>query len=182
MNKTANVFLVGPMGAGKSTIGRALASLLDKTFQDSDHEIEARTGAPISLVFEIEGEAGFRKRESTVIDELTLLEDMVLATGGGAVLAPENRAWLRERGIVVYLHAPLQTLVERTRHDRGRPLLQTEDREGVLSKLVQQRDPLYREVAHIIVETAQHTPSAVAREIVRRIEQFKHENAATGSW
>src|SRR4051794_34907941 len=98
----ANVFLVGPMGAGKSTIGRALAAQLDRTFQDSDHEIELRTGAPVALIFEIEGEAGFRLRESTVIDDLTRAKDLVLATGGGAVLSEDNRYRLRERGIVVY--------------------------------------------------------------------------------
>jgi shikimate kinase len=181
MDSSANVFLVGPMGVGKSTIGRALASLLHKTFQDSDHEIEARTGAPVALIFEIEGEAGFRQRESAMIGELTCGHNVVLATGGGVVLSPDNRRYLRERGTVVYLHAPLETLLERTRHDRGRPLLQTSDREGVLKKLLEQRDPLYREVAHIVVETTHRPPATVAREVIKRLEQRKHENAATGS-
>ncbi len=175
----ANVFLVGPMGAGKSTIGRALAVQLDKTFHDSDHEIEARTGAPVALIFEIEGEAGFRQRECAVIDDLTRGENLVLATGGGAVLSADNRRHMRERGIVVYLHAPLETLLERMRHDRGRPLLQTDDRRGVLDKLLTQRDPLYREVAHIVVETTHRPPASVARDIIKKLENFRHENATS---
>lgn len=179
-NLSNAVFLVGPMGAGKSTIGRALASILHKSFVDSDHEIEARTGAPVALIFEIEGEAGFRQRESAMIEELTRGHDIVLATGGGVVLSVDNRRRLRERGTVVYLHAPLETLLERTRHDRGRPLLQTGDREGVLKRLLEQRDPLYRDVAHIVVETTHRPPATVAREIVKRLEQLRHEYAATG--
>jgi len=175
----ANVFLVGPMGAGKSTIGRALAVQLGKTFQDSDHEIEARTGAPVALIFEIEGEAGFRQRECAVIDDLTRASGLVMATGGGAVLSADNRRLLRERGVVVYLYAPLETLLERVRYDRARPLLQTDDRRGVLERLLAQRDPLYREVAHIIVETTHRPPASVARDIIKRLEQFRHENAAS---
>ncbi|HKQ29993.1 MAG TPA: shikimate kinase AroK [Burkholderiales bacterium] len=173
-----NVFLVGLMGAGKSTIGRSLASLLQRTFFDSDHEIEARTGAPVTLIFEIEGEVGFRQRESAVIEELTRCENIVLATGGGVVLAEENRRCLRSRGTVIYLHATLETLLERTRHDRTRPLLQTDDREGKLKNLLLQRDPLYRDVAHIVVETTHRPPATVAKEIVNRLGQYKHENAA----
>jgi shikimate kinase len=174
-----NVFLVGPMGAGKSTIGRSLASLLHKSFFDSDHEIEARTGAPVALIFEIEGEAGFRQREAGVIDELTCGDNIVLATGGGAVLAEQNRHCLHSRGTVVYLQASLETLLERTRHDRARPLLQTGDREGMLRRLLEQRDPLYREVAHIIIETTHRPPATVAKEIVNRLGQYKHEDTAT---
>jgi shikimate kinase len=174
-----NVFLVGPMGAGKSTIGRSLASLLQKTFLDSDHEIEARTGAPVSLIFEIEGEAGFRQREAGVIEELTRGENIVLATGGGAILLEDNRRCLRSRGTVVYLQASLDTLLERTRHDRARPLLQTNDREGMLKRLLTQRDPLYRDVAHIVVETTHRPPATVAKEIVNRLGQYKHENTAS---
>lgn len=176
-----NVFLVGPMGAGKSTIGRSLASLLHKTYLDSDHEIEARTGAPVALIFEIEGEAGFRQREAAVVDELTRGRDMVLATGGGVVLSADNRRCLRERGTVVYLHAPLETLLERTRHDRNRPLLQTSDREGVLKRLLEQRDPLYREVAHVVVETTHRPPATVAREVMKHLEQLRNEDTATGA-
>jgi shikimate kinase len=174
-----NVFLVGAMGAGKSTIGRSLASLLHMPFFDSDHEIEVRTGASVTLIFEIEGEPGFRQREAGIIEELTRGENIVLATGGGVVLMPDNRRHLRERGTVVYLQASLDTLLERTRHDRDRPLLQTDDREGVLKRLLAQRDPLYRDVAHIVVETTHRPPATVAREIVKRLGQFKNENAAT---
>jgi shikimate kinase len=173
-----NIFLVGPMGVGKTTIGRAIATQLHKTFVDSDQEIEARTGAPVALIFEVEGESGFRQRESAMIAELTGGHDTVLATGGGVVLSPENRRCLHERGTVVYLHAPLETLFERTRHDRGRPLLQTADREGVLKRLLEQRDPLYRETAHIVIETTHRPPASVAREIVKRLEQFTHEDTA----
>lgn len=179
MDSSTNVFLVGPMGAGKSTIGRALASALNKTYRDSDQEIEARTGAPVALIFEIEGEAGFRQREASMLDELTRVTNVVLATGGGAVLSADNRRILRERGTVVYLHAPLETLLERTRHDRVRPLLQTGDRQGVLERLLEQRDPLYREVAHVVVETTHRPPANVAREIVNKLAQFRNEDATT---
>ncbi len=167
-----NVFLIGPMGAGKSTVGRSLAELLHKQFLDTDHEIEARTGAGIPLIFEIEGEAGFRKRESAALDELSQRQDVVLATGGGVVLAEENRHRLRERGIVVYLQAPLETLVKRTRHDRHRPLLQTGDRRGALEKILLAREPLYREIAHLVVETSTRAPMTVAREIAKKLKQL----------
>lgn len=180
-NSDENVFLIGPMGAGKSTIGRSLASLLHKTFLDSDHEIEARTGAPVTLIFEIEGEPGFRQRESSVIEELTRGRNIVLATGGGAILVEDNRRCLRRRGTVVYLQASLETLIERTRHDRARPLLQTDDRAGMLKTLLEQRDPIYRDVAHIVVETTHRPPATVAKEIVNKLGQYRHENAATRS-
>ena len=121
------IILVGPMGAGKSTIGRQLSNALKKDFKDSDHEIVARTGASIPLIFEIEGEEGFRKREAAMIDELTQLDGIVLATGGGAVLRGENRRALKERGVVIYLYASIDQLFERTSRDRNRPLLQTEN-------------------------------------------------------
>jgi len=165
-----NVFLIGPMGAGKSTVGRSLASLLHKRFLDTDHEIEVRTGAGIPLIFEIEGEAGFRKRESATLDELTQQQNVVLATGGGVVLAEENRRRLRDRGIVVYLQAPLETLVKRTRHDRHRPLLQTEDRRGALEKILRAREPLYRDTAHLVIETSSRAPLTVAREIAKKLK------------
>lgn len=169
--RAASIFLIGPMGAGKSTVGRCLAELLHKDFQDTDHEIEARTGAAIPLIFEIEGEAGFRKRESAVLDELTQQRNTVLATGGGVVLAEENRRRLRARGVVVYLQAPLDTLVKRTRHDRHRPLLQTDDRRGALANILTAREPLYRETAHIVVETTTRAPMTVAREIVKKLKE-----------
>jgi len=140
------------MGAGKTTVGRQLAKRLQRRFLDSDHEIEARTGVRIPLIFEIEGEGGFRRRETQVLAELSREHDLVLATGGGAVLAPENRQCLRDSGIVVYLHAPPEVLYERTRHDRNRPLLQVDDPLSRLKLLYDQRDPIYREIAHLVVD------------------------------
>lgn len=165
-----NVFLVGPMGSGKSTIGRGLADLLDKKFRDTDHEIEARTGAGIPLIFEIEGEAGFRRREAAVLDELTRGHDLVLATGGGAVLSEANRRVLRERGVVVYLRAPLEELLRRTRRDRRRPLLQKGDRRHTLEEILRAREPLYRATADLVVETARRAPLSVAREIAKKLK------------
>ena len=175
--RAANVFLIGPMGAGKSTIGHCLAELLHKEFLDADHEIEARTGASIPLIFEIEGEAGFRKRETAVLDDLTQRRNIVLATGGGAVLAEENRRCLQKRGLVVYLQAPLDMLVKRTRHDRHRPLLQTGDRRRALEDIITVREPLYRETADVVVETSTRAPMTVAREVVRKLKELlPHES------
>lgn len=172
-----SIFLIGPMGSGKSTIGRHLAELLKMDFVDADHEIERRTGASIPLIFEIEGEAGFRKRETAVIDELTRKENIVLATGGGAVIAEANRRALHSRGTVVYLQAPLDTLLERTRKDRNRPLLQTENPRARLEALLREREPLYRQEADIVVDTDRRTPTSVAREIVTKLKAGRtHEN------
>jgi shikimate kinase len=148
-----NLFLVGPMGAGKTTIGRQLARQLGRKFYDSDKVIEERTGASIPLIFELEQEQGFRKREQSVIDELTQYENIVLATGGGAVLDPDNRRHLASRGHVIYLHAPIEFLLQRTSRDNNRPLLQTHDPQRKLQELMEIRDPLYREIAHTIIET-----------------------------
>lgn len=165
------------MGSGKSTVGRCLAELMHREFRDTDYEIESRTGASIPLIFEIEGEAGFRKREAAMLDELTALPDIVLATGGGAVLSGQNRKHLKERGLSVYLHAPLDTLVERTGRDRNRPLLQQVDRRQTLEDLVRFRDPLYREVASLVIETSHRPPPAVARDIQKKLsELMSHEN------
>jgi shikimate kinase len=169
MKGASNIFLVGPMGAGKSTIGRNLAQIVGKHFVDADREVEARTGASIALIFELEGEAGFRRRERAVIEELTAGEDLVVATGGGAVLDPASRALLRSRGTVVYLHAPLDVLVRRTRRDRNRPLLQTADPRARLEQIVRERDPLYREVADVVVETDHRTVRSVVNEVARRL-------------
>lgn len=144
--------MVGLMGSGKTTVGRALAKRLSLEFIDSDREIEARTGVGIPTVFEIEGEDGFRKRESVVIADICRLSCKVVATGGGAVLRPENRANLRGSGLVVYLNVPPHTLFERTRHDRNRPLLQVEDPLARLRELYTQRDPIYRELADLVVD------------------------------
>lgn len=161
------IFLIGPMGAGKSTSGRLLARTLGLTFVDSDKVIEERTGASIPLIFELEGEAGFRAREKAMIDELTQSSSIVLATGGGAILAPENREALRERGKVVYLHASVEHQMERTAHDRNRPLLQTPDRRGKLEELMRIREPLYRQTAHLVVETDGLSPRTVVQRIIR---------------
>lgn len=155
------------MGAGKTTVGRLLARALHSEFVDTDHVIEDRTGVSIRTIFEIEGEAGFRLRESAIIDELTQHVDIVLATGGGAVMDPVNRSHLHERGVVIYLCATPEILYQRTRGDRGRPLLQVEDRLGKLRSLHSQRDPLYREIAHLVVEVGH----AQATQVVRRIQE-----------
>jgi shikimate kinase len=141
------------MGAGKSTIGRQLSKQLKRPFHDSDHEIENRTGVDIPLIFELEGEAGFRKRESAVIDELTQLPDIILATGGGAILDPANRQHLRERGTVIYLHTSVDQQLKRTCRDRNRPLLQTDDPRSRLAALMTEREPLYREIADLVIDT-----------------------------
>ena len=153
MPKPQNVFLVGPMGSGKTTIGRLLATALKLRFIDSDQEIEARTGVGIPWIFDMEGEGGFRDREQKIIDELTRREGVLLATGGGAVLRKENRTALAARGVVVYLCASLEQQVRRTGRDSNRPLLQTADRKTRLRELMEEREPLYNEVADHVVDT-----------------------------
>lgn len=164
-----NIFLVGLMGAGKTTIGRALARTLDKRFVDSDHEIEARTGVSIPLIFEIEGEASFRQREADMIRELTEQSDIVLATGGGAILRAENRACLKERGTVIYLRASVNSILRRTSHDKNRPLLQTADPRQRLEQLAQEREPYYLEVADLIVETGRPNVQSLVQTIVSQL-------------
>jgi len=167
-----NIFLIGPMGAGKSTIGKRLAKTLQKTFLDSDHQIEARTGVDIPTIFDIEGEAGFRKRESAVIDELTQDSNLVLATGGGAILSEENRQHLMSRGIVIYLQTSVSQQLARTRHDRNRPLLATEDPEAKLTELMNIRAPLYQDIADIIVSTDHRHSNQVCKEIQNNLQEF----------
>ncbi len=169
MKRPNNIFLIGPMGTGKTTIGRHLASALGMAFQDSDAEIQRRTGVDIPLIFELEGEAGFRKRERKVLAELSAREDLVLATGGGAVLDPDNRRRLATRGLVIYLHCSPEQQYQRTARDRGRPLLQDGDPRARLRELMEQRDPLYRQTADIIVSTERRNASAVVREITRKL-------------
>ena len=169
MEKSQNVFLVGLMGAGKSTIGRHLAKSLGLEFVDSDHEIERRTGASIPLIFDVEGENGFRQREKKIIYELTQREGIVLATGGGVVLDQDNRNWLRERGRVIYLFATVEQLLARTAKDRNRPLLQTPDPRARLQELLNTRDALYREVADMVVDTGGRTARSAEREILAKI-------------
>ncbi|VWD39937.1 shikimate kinase [Burkholderia lata] len=158
------------MGAGKTTVGRAVARRLDRTFFDSDHEVEARTGARIPVIFEMEGEAGFRDRESQVIAELSQRENIVLATGGGAVLRPENRDCLKNGGIVVYLRANPHDLWLRTRKDKNRPLLQTEDPKGRLEALYEVRDPLYRECADFVIETGRPSVNGLVNMVLMQLE------------
>jgi len=162
------------MGAGKTTVGKELARRRKLRFADCDHEVVARTGVTIPTIFEIEGEAGFRRRETQMMDELTLEPDIVIATGGGVVIAPENRALMRERGVVVYLNVPPQILYERTRHDRNRPLLQVENPRQRIDELYRQRDPLYREVAHIIVDGGRTNPGTMVRLIEDALKKREH--------
>lgn len=173
MSKRDNLFLVGLMGAGKTTVGRLLARHYGFAFHDSDHEIEARTGVRIPVIFEIEGESGFRRREEAVIADLTALTGIVLATGGGAVLSAANRARLRSNGTVIYLRSTPERLFERTRHDRNRPLLQTEDPLGKLRDLYQQRDPLYREVADVIVDTGRQGVGHMMRVLCGKVDLLR---------
>lgn len=169
MNHPNNIFLIGPMGAGKSTIGRQVAGLLGLDFDDTDHEIQRRTGVDIPTIFDFEGEEGFRRRESAVIDDLTQRGGLVLATGGGSILNPDNRRNLSSRGFVVYLYCSPEQQYERTLRDRSRPLLQTADPLGTLQALMAERDPLYRETADIVVTSEKRSASAVANEIVRKL-------------
>lgn len=165
-----NIFLIGLMGAGKTTIGRQIASELSLEFFDSDHEIEKRTGVTITHIFDIEGEDGFRKRETTVLSELTEKKGIVLATGGGAILKPENRQFLMSRGTTIYLYANVDTLFERTSKDRNRPLLQTENPKEKLEELFNIRDPLYRETADIIIDTGKDNVRLALKEILEKLQ------------
>lgn len=168
--KARCIVLVGMPGSGKTTVGRELAKRLGWRFVDCDHELEARTGVKIPTIFEIEGEEGFRRRETQTLEALTEESDLVLATGGGAVTRAENRSLLAERGVVIYLNVTPQVLWERTRHDRTRPLLQVPDPKGRLQELYVARDPLYREVAHVVVEGGRGTPHAMVRTIEKELQ------------
>lgn len=164
-----NVFLVGLMGAGKTSVGRALAKHLGKAFFDTDQEIERLTGVRISVIFDIEGEAGFRVRESKVLEDLTQRSNIVLSTGGGIVLSEHNRRLLTERGNVVYLRAAVADLAMRTRSDKNRPLLRNGDPLAVLQALYEQRDPLYREVADLIVDTGSQSVGILVRKLAGQL-------------
>jgi shikimate kinase len=162
-----SLFLVGMMGSGKSTIGRLLARACDWPFIDCDHEIEARSGVPIATIFEVEGEDGFRRRETAMLDELTQRAGIVLATGGGAVLRELNRRHLRERGLVIYLQASIDEILRRTQRDVSRPLLQAANRRERLEQLVAERAPLYAQVAHLTFQSGAMSP----KKLVRRMAQ-----------
>ena len=169
MRHPQNLFLIGPMGAGKSAVGRQLSKLLPMSFVDSDDEIEARTGVDIPFIFEKEGEAGFRAREAKVIDELSARDGIVLATGGGAIIDPQNRNFLGARGFVVYLFTSVDQQVARTQRGRERPMLANGDSREILEDLMAFRDPLYREIADLTVETDGRRVNAVANEILDKL-------------
>ena len=171
MRSSRNLILVGLMGAGKTTVGRQLAKRLGKHFVDSDQEIEDRTGVKVATIFEIEGEAGFRARESRVIAELCEGEDLVLATGGGVVLDPANRALLAARGYVIYLRAQPRDLWQRTRHDKSRPLLQGVDPLARLDELFAIRDPLYREIADLAIDTGRQGVGALVGRVLAELPE-----------
>ena len=172
MKTPDNIYLIGPMGSGKTTTGRQLAKSLDKRFFDCDREIETSTGASIPLIFELEGEAGFRKREALMLEKLTEKQGVVVATGGGAILGRDNRARLVARGFVIYLHAPIDFLVQRTAKDRNRPLLQTDDPRTRLEEIMRERDPLYRQVADIVVTTDKRSVRHVVKEVLNTLEEM----------
>lgn len=169
MSLPKRIVLVGPMGAGKSTIGRQLARELGFRFVDSDRLIEARCGANIPWIFDVEGESGFRVRESAMLVELAAEDQVVLATGGGAVMKPENHPVLKKDALVIYLKTSIEQQVERTRRDRNRPLLQNDDPEAVLRHLFALRDPLYTELADIVMHTDRKSPRLVVRQLINRI-------------
>ena len=169
--RASNIFLIGPMGTGKTTIGKQLARELKMPFYDSDRVIEEHTGANIPLIFDLEGEDGFRKREQAVIDELSRMQNIVLATGGGAVLREENRRLLAERGTTFYLYTDLKSLLERTRKDKNRPLLHGEESpEIILKRLMDERDSLYRQTADHIIDTGNSSIRGVIKAIIGCLE------------
>jgi shikimate kinase len=168
-----NIYLVGPMGAGKTTIGQRLARLLGLDFYDCDRELEARTGASVNLIFDVEGEKGFRVRETQMLRRLAARQGAVIATGGGSVLSPENRRRLKRTGIVVYLKTSVSQQLRRLERDRTRPLLQHDDRESRLRRLARQRNPLYEEVADVVFRASSQSVQRSARELASLVEQFR---------
>jgi shikimate kinase len=168
----SNIYFIGLMGAGKTTVGKIIAKNLGKVFYDTDLVIEQRTGVKVSTIFELEGEAGFRKRESAMIEELSQLDDIVMATGGGAVLAPENRDNLKQHGYVIYLRANVHDLWQRMRHDKHRPLLQNVDVRAKLEQLYHERNPLYTETASLIVDTGNQPVASILNQIELAFENL----------
>jgi len=169
---SGNIFLVGMMGAGKTTVGKLLAQQLGKIFVDSDEEIQQRTGVTIPHIFDVEGEAGFRQREASVIQDLVLLDNIVLATGGGSVLDENSRVALCCNGIVVYLKSTIHDLWQRTRHDRNRPLLQTADPHSRLKNIYEQRDPLYAQVANLVISTGKQSAQSLVLHLQQELNRF----------
>lgn len=180
-SRAVPIVLVGMMGSGKTTVGREFARRHGLRFIDCDHELEARTGVTVATIFEIEGEVGFRRREAQLMDELTLESGLVLATGGGVVLDPANRSLLARRGIVVYLNVAPKVLWERTRHDRNRPLLQVPDPRERIEALFRERDPLYREIADIVIDGGRGSSGAMVRQLEKAIEGYRKIHAHTES-
>jgi shikimate kinase len=173
--QSGNLILVGMMGSGKTTMGRLLAKQLGKDFVDSDEEIIQRTGVTIPHIFDVEGEAGFRVRESAAIADIVQRDNIVLATGGGAVLAEQNQVLLQQNGIVIYLQASVHDLWHRTKHDRNRPLLQTADPYAKLSELHQQRNPLYQQVADVVVQTGKRSVHGLMQHLLEEIDAFREK-------
>ncbi|MGC2167356.1 MAG: shikimate kinase [Gallionella sp.] len=173
---SGNLILIGMMGSGKTTMGRTLARHLGKNFVDSDQEIQKRTGVNIPYIFDIEGESGFRERETNVLAELVRHNNIVLATGGGAILAEKNRLLLQRTGIVIYLKAAVNDLWHRTHHDKNRPLLQTKDPYGKLTEIYQLRDPIYQQVADIIIQSGKQSVHSLMLTLVAEIERFQHDH------
>jgi len=169
---TRNIILIGPMGSGKSSVGRKLASILGREFFDSDEEIEARTGVDIPFIFDKEGETGFRRREQELLQELTARNSIVLATGGGAAQDAASRALLCAHGIVVYLHTSVAQQIDRTSKSRQRPLLRNDDPEQTLADLMSVREPQYREIADLVVDTDGRQVSTVVKDITAKLEKL----------
>ena len=176
---SGNIFFVGMMGAGKTTLGRALAQRLQLDFEDTDRVLIERTGVSVGTIFEIEGEAGFRRRESALLAELAQRRDCVISTGGGVVLEAQNRELMRASGTVVYLYARVEKLWERLRHDSARPLLATADPRATLSELLAARDALYRHAAHIVVETGAQGASALVARVIAALGDYRAQSGAS---
>jgi len=177
----SNIYLIGPMGSGKTTIGQRLARLLGMNFFDSDRELEAQTGASVNLIFDVEGEAGFRTRETHMLEDLTGRSNVLLATGGGAVLKKENRDLLRTTGLVIYLQVSVDQQLQRLSRDRSRPLLQSGDRKEKLIAMAASRNPLYEEISDIIFPALNRGPGVAARVLADRIQNFQTASTASAS-
>ncbi len=172
----ANIVLIGMMGSGKTTVGKLLAKQLHKTFVDSDDEIQHRTGVTIPHIFDVEGEAGFRQRESAVIEDLVMRRNIVLATGGGAPLHPQSRELLKQCGVVVYLKSTVHDLWQRTRHDQSRPLLQTADPRAKIQRLYEERDPVYSAMADIVMPTGKQNVQLLLAKLKDRLAMFSGDS------
>lgn len=177
MHRLANLFFIGPTGAGKTTIGKRTARYFGLQFHDLDQTIENHTGADIALIFDIEGETGFRKRESAMLDQLTNKRGIVLATGGGAVLDPENCRCLQARGLVIYLQTSIERQIERLGRDQRRPLLRSANRNEILEKMANQRNPIYERVSDLIIKSDSVSVAVMARKVIGHIEQAREDLA-----